>query len=143
MPRGRPKADKPKIQRDCTPPTCPRWITAKEAREEWKYAVEQLRALGVIHKADRAMLELYVTQVLVLRKCERELQTRGPFNEKGEIMPAARLFRDVTAKLRGICTELGLSPNSRGWTRTVEEPERKAETETQEFLNARFPREAV
>ena len=120
-------------------PPCPEHLSAA-AKEEWAYAVAELDGLGLLTRADKAVLAGYCQSFAAWAECERFLAENGNVivmrNDKGEIKwtpeaPQARLALKYMDKIRQFAAELGLSASAR--TRIQAEPVEK-QSPTEDFL---------
>lgn len=102
-------------------PTCPRELSPA-ARREWRYAVRELSAMGILARADRAVIAGYAQSLADYFENLAWYQQNGPVvtlrNDKGEVRwlqeaPQWRMAQKHLEKVRQFAAELGLSPSAR------------------------------
>lgn len=118
--KGEPKPDRGR-------PRCPAWLKGT-AKSEWKKLVEMLDRMGILTKVDGNALSRYCRLWQRWRKAEDFIEEHGdqyPVKDKKgntvsfRIFPSARIATTLSAELRRLEQEFGLTPASR--TRISEE----------------------
>jgi P27 family predicted phage terminase small subunit len=122
----------------------PTWLS-KEARNEWRRIVPELRRLGLLTLVDRTALAAYCQAHAELVEATRLLDKEGRVVEAEvwgkeskdgvraqlgtvqKLHPAVRLQRDAFARVKAFLGEFGLTPASRCRLATPE-PERPKST---------------
>lgn len=114
------KANKAEPQPEPGMPTCPNWLDA-EGRRCWKWAVRQLRLMGLLTKADRAALASLCQQWSVFVRASR-LFNETPDNvdaaEMMELRRLASIANDANAAFLKCCQQFGLTPSARARLQT-------------------------
>ena len=114
---------------DTTRPTPPENLDG-EALLEWNRVCDELAELGALQKADRAALVLYVTTWAIHHEMMRHVEKHGAVVKwpNGVVggSPYYKTSRECVAQLRGLLTDLGLTPLSRS---KVKQPDKAPATE--------------
>lgn len=84
----------------------------------WRSLVPDMQKMGVLKQVDKINLETLCTNYSIYRDAEEEIQNNGSYirNEDGEAIkknPAVDVITSTTKTIKSLCTELGLSFNSR------------------------------
>jgi len=120
-------------------PPCPDHLSPA-ARAEWDYITAELAGLGILSRADKAVLAGYCASYASWQECERFIAEHGAVitlrDDKGTVKwiqeaPQARLALKHLEKIRQFAAELGLSPSAR--TRIHAQPTEQRNP-TEEFL---------
>jgi P27 family predicted phage terminase small subunit len=120
-------------------PTCPRELS-QAGRREWRYAVKELAGMGLLARADRAVIAGYAQSeadyLENLAWCQQNGSTVVMRDEKGAVKwiqeaPQWRMAQKHLEKVRQFAAELGLSPSAR--TRIHVQP-REKENGIEQFL---------
>lgn len=116
-------------------PTCPEWL-GTAAKAEWRRIIPELRAMGILNRADRATIAAYCQAWSRWQECEAVIDAQGMtfMTEKGYVCQRPEVT--LAAKFSKLCKEygaaLGLNPQARS---TVKVPEQKpADDKTGAFL---------
>lgn len=98
------------------PPACPDYLEG-DAAEEWPRIVEELQALGVLSKTDRAAIALYCQAFATWRKANRDIAAGGitTVTDKGseKTAPAVSIANASAALMGRLLVEFGLTPSAR------------------------------
>jgi P27 family predicted phage terminase small subunit len=96
-----------------------------EALLEWHRVCDELAAADRLDKADRAILILYVENWQTWRAAVRGVNQHGAVikysNGTPGVSPFHKVAREQAVLLRGLLTDLGLTPTSRGKNGTAGE----------------------
>jgi len=88
-----------------------------QARREWRYIVEQLQAMDLLAKVDRALLAVYCECVAEYVACVRDVQQNGRYYEtdKGYQGPRPALSHSVKMAqlIMQLSARFGFSPSDR------------------------------
>jgi P27 family predicted phage terminase small subunit len=121
-------------------PTCPGWLS-KEAKEEWKRIVPQLKKARLLVLIDRVALAAYCQAWAELAQATEMLDREGRIIEQPVVSsatgkktgavkkahPAVKHQRDAFAQVKKFLIEFGLSPASRSKAAGGCEPEERSD----------------
>lgn len=96
-------------------PTCPTHLCAK-ARREWRRIGQELAAVGMITRVDRAALAAYCAAYARWADAETKAQEQGILvKTNGQVMtnPYIRVAESAMKLMRQFLVEFGLTPSSR------------------------------
>jgi len=102
-------------------PRCPAWLGA-EGHAVWKRLVPELKAMGVLSRADGEALAALCQAYVRWRQAEEFIDKHGPVfplrDEKGQIrcmmpFPQVAIARHMAALVKGYLQEFGMTPASR------------------------------
>ena len=89
-----------------------------EALLEWERVVTELEAVGKLDKADRAVLTLYAQTWATWNAAMQAVVKHGSVIKYPNRMvgpsPFYKVAKETAAQLRGLLTDLGLTPAARG-----------------------------
>lgn len=90
---------------------------APEALEVWRFTIDELRAMKLLHRCDRDVLVAYCEAVKTHREASRVLATSPLLitGQKGNLVrnPVLAIQRDAADMLRKLAQEFGLTPAAR------------------------------
>lgn len=119
MPKGRTKTPAGvKPQRETSVPVCPDYLDTI-AKEEWKRITEEMLSVGLLHRVDRASLELYCETYSRYRRYVDEMRkedfeaTLPTANGAAQINPIIKLSENALKTCRLMLNQFGLTPASR------------------------------
>jgi P27 family predicted phage terminase small subunit len=100
-----------------------------EHAEEWRKVVDDLKAMNVLGRENGAAVELYVRNLVRMRRCEAHLAQHGPIVAaprtgvpmQNPYLAIANRAAETVAKM---AAELGLTPSARGRVRPLKKPAR-------------------
>src|SRR5688572_13757514 len=116
-------------------PECPDWLD-DEAKAKWKRVTNDLQAMGLLARADRAALAMFCTAWSRWKDAEEQVRKFGAIvksPEKGFPMksPYLTIADQAMETMRKLMVEFGLTPSSRSRIRV---PEGDAADELTRFL---------
>lgn len=95
----------------------PKHLDSK-GRYLWRTLVPEMQKIGTLKQVDRINLETLCSTYSIYRDAENEIKEHGSYvrDEDGMAVrknPAIGVLSDCTRNMRSLCTELGLTFNSR------------------------------
>ena len=116
-------------------PKCPVHLD-KEARQEWRRMVKDLKPLGVLTNLDKAVFAIYCETFSTWAKATQKIQelgmiriTKNGFAEQNPYFPIANKAKEQMMKA---LIELGMTPSSRSRVKVSEQP--KEENKKERFF---------
>lgn len=106
-------------------PEPPDWLD-EIARQEWNRVAPILSENGVLTEADVTALGVYCQTYSQYVECQRNINEKGLVHS-GKLNPLARHADTLTKQLRGLITEFGFTPSSRGRMEPAEPADPDAE----------------
>lgn len=88
-----------------------------EALLEWMRICAELDSIGKLAKTDRAIITLYVQTWAIWSGAVKMVAEFGPIIQafgQARPNPYLRVVKEFGPLMRGLCTDLGLTPASRG-----------------------------
>src|SRR5262245_34316505 len=97
-------------------PSCPGWLVP-EAKREWRRAVKQLLALGILAEIDRALLAAYCEAWAEFAAVSADLEktSRLVETDKGNVIqsPLVGIRNRAAERLLRLAAQFGMSPAAR------------------------------
>lgn len=97
-------------------PQCPAWLD-DDAKRVWRFTIDELKAMGLVTRADRDALAAYCTFVVQFERATRLVNTAGALikGRRDSVVtnPAARVQRDAASMMAKYAAEFGLTPRAR------------------------------
>lgn len=98
-------------------PQCPPWLD-DDAKRIWRYTIDELKAMGLVTRADRDALAAYCTFVVSFERATRLVNIAGALikGQRGEAIvknPASAVQRDSARMMAKYAAEFGLTPRAR------------------------------
>lgn len=117
MVKGRTKIpDGLKPQKETSIPDCPEYLDTI-GKDEWKRITAEMLSVGLLHKVDRASLELYCQTYSRYRIYSEQLQNEKSIilmdNGAQQINPTIKLADNALKTCRLMLIQFGLTPTAR------------------------------
>ena len=130
------RLEKPKLkgmkQKRINRPTPPDELDG-ESLLEWDRICDELKMLGQLNKADRAIMTLHCQTWAVYRSAQQAVNQFGAVVKWPNGIPGPgpfyRVMRETAIVLRGTLKDLGLTPDARGLATKKEQEEESADLE--------------
>lgn len=120
----------PRPRRSDTVPPAPRYLPST-GRTLWKQTAEEMYACGMLTKLDLTLLEGFVQTYATWRKLVGVINRKGHLIDgTNQIRPEVSAANQAMEKMKGLASELGLSPAARERLTALPPPERTGDADS-------------